>query len=146
MIDNPDYKGEWKPKQIPNPAYKGRWIHPEISNPDFFEDNQVYAFDNLGAVGIEIWQVKAGTIFDNIIVTDSVSEAEAFMASTFEKHKAAEKTMFDSAEKSKRDAEEESRKKAEEERKKTEASNAEEDDDDEDDDEDDKKPKEHEDL
>jgi len=149
MIDNPDYKGEWKPKQIPNPAYKGRWIHPEIPNPDFFEDNQVYAFDNLGAVGIEIWQVKAGTIFDNIIVTDSVAEAEEFMANTYEKNKAAEKTMFESAEKTKRDAEEEARKKAEDERKKSEASSAEEDDDDEDDDDDDKKdakPKEHEDL
>ena len=30
-----------------------------------------------GAVGFELWQVQAGTIFDNILVTDSVDEAEA---------------------------------------------------------------------
>merc|ERR1719317_512488 len=25
MIDNPEYKGEWKPRQIDNPDYKGAW-------------------------------------------------------------------------------------------------------------------------
>jgi len=25
---------------------------------------------------LEIWQVKAGTIFDNVLITDSVAEAE----------------------------------------------------------------------
>ncbi len=87
MIDNPEYKGEWKPKQIPNPAYKGKWIHPEIANPEYFEDTEVYAFNNLGAVGFELWQVKAGSIFDNIIVTDSVDEAEAFFDETYGKSK-----------------------------------------------------------
>lgn len=27
----PEFKGEWKPKQIDNPAYKGVWKHPEVS-------------------------------------------------------------------------------------------------------------------
>jgi len=151
MIDNPDFKGDWKPKQIPNPGYKGRWIHPEVANPDFFEDKEVYAFDNIGSVGIEIWQVKAGTIFDNIIVTDSVAESEAFLAATYEQYKGAEKTMFEEAEKKKREDEDAARKKADEERKKTETeSEKDEEDDDEDDDDDDKKddkkPKDHEDL
>jgi len=42
-----------------------------------------------------LWQVKAGSIFDNIIVTDSVDEAEAFLHETWEKNKDAEKAMFD---------------------------------------------------
>jgi len=78
MIDNPDYKGEWKAKMIDNPAYKGEWIHPEIDNPDYFDDNNLYAYDNNAAVGFELWQVKAGSIFDNIIVTDDVEEAKKF--------------------------------------------------------------------
>jgi len=135
MIDNPEYKGEWKAKQIPNPAYNGKWVHPEIPNPDFVEDKNVYSFSSLGAVGIEIWQVKAGTLFDNIIVTDSVEEAEAFLATTYTKNKNAEKTMFDEAEKKKNDEAEAERKRVEEERKKQEAED--EDDDEDEDDEDD---------
>merc|ERR1712078_412877 len=78
MIDNPEYKGEWKPTMIDNPDYKGEWVHPEIDNPDFVDDKSIYARcsgdQKRGSVGFELWQVKAGTIFDNIIVTDSVGE------------------------------------------------------------------------
>jgi len=141
MIDNPDYKGAWKPRQIPNPSYKGKWIHPEVDNPDYFEDKDVYAFDNLGVVGFELWQVKAGSIFDNVIVTDSVAEAEAFLADTYTAAKDAEKAMFDEADKKKRDSEDVERKRVEEERKKQDADGKDDkdDDDDDDDDEDTKK-------
>jgi len=121
VIDNPEWKGEWKPKRIANPAYKGKWVHPEISNPDYVEDKTIGQYDNIGAVGIEIWQVKAGTIFDNFLVTDSVSEAEAFLATTYEALKGEEKRMFDEAEKVRTAKEEADRKKAEEERKSQEA-------------------------
>jgi len=110
MINNPDYKGEWKPKQIDNPAYKGEWVHPEIDNPDYSPDDALYKFDDIGAIGFEIWQVKSGTIFDNIIVTDSIAEAEAFQKETFDVTKPAEKEMKDKLD-------EEERKKREEEDK-----------------------------
>jgi len=132
-IDNPEFKGEWKPKKIPNPAYKGKWVHPEIANPAYVEDNNVYRYPSFKYVGIDIWQVKSGSIFDNIIMTDSIAEAEALMAETFGKNKAAEKTMFDAAEKKKRDEEEAERKRLEAERK---AAEDEEEDDDEDDEDD----------
>jgi calreticulin len=138
-IDNPEFKGEWKPKKIKNPAYKGKWVHPEIANPEFTEDNKIYAFNNIGAVGFDLWQVKAGTIFDNIIVTDSVADAETLMEQTYGANKDGEKKMFDKVESAKREEEEAERKKAEEERKKKEAS--EEDDDDDEDDDEDEKPK-----
>lgn len=86
--------------------------------------------EDLEYVGIELWQVKAGTIFDNIIITDDITEAEALLESTFEANKADEKQMFD-------DAEEAKRKKEEEERKAREAAESEDEDDDEDDDDDD---------
>merc|ERR1711973_1086405 len=111
MIDNPEYKGEWKPRQIDNPAYKGEWVHPEIDNPEYSADANLYKYDDIGAVGFEIWQVKSGTIFDNIIVTDDVAEAEAFAKETFEATKDGEKKMKDKID-------EEERKKQEEEDKK----------------------------
>jgi len=76
MIPNPDYKGEWRAKMIPNPEYKGEWVHPLIENPDYAPDANIYAFDSNAFLGIEIWQVKSGTIFDDFLVTDSVEEAQ----------------------------------------------------------------------
>lgn len=123
MINNPEYKGEWKPKQIDNPAYKGEWVHPEIDNPEYSADASLYKYEDIGAVGFEIWQVKSGTIFDNIIVTDDISEAEEFAKETFEKQKDEEKKMkdkLDEEERKKQEEEEKQRKKEEEEKKKTE--------------------------
>jgi len=75
LIANPEFKGEWKAPRIANSAYKGEWVHPRIPNPEFQEDTQIYAFNSNKYVGIEIWQVKSGTIFDNFLVTDSVETA-----------------------------------------------------------------------
>jgi len=79
LIDNPKYKGEWKPKRIKNPEYKGAWVHPEIDNPDYVAAHDVYKRGPLAFVGIEIWQVKAGTIFSDFIVSDNVAEVESFL-------------------------------------------------------------------
>jgi len=136
-IDNPNYKGAWRAKQIPNPEYKGEWVHPLIDNPEYTEDNELYSYEDLGAVGFELWQVKAGSIFDNIIVTDSIEEANALAEATFVKNKDAEKKAFDDIEEAKKKEEEEARKRAEEERKKQEEEDDEDDEDDEDEDEDD---------
>jgi len=133
QIPNPEYKGDWKPKQVDNPAYKGPWVHPEIDNPDYVEYKNIAAYDDFSAVGIDVWQVKSGTIFDNIIITDSIAEAEAFSDATWKKNKDAEKAMYDAREKAKRDKEEADRKKAEEEKKKADESKKDDDDDDDDD-------------
>ncbi|ETO20325.1 Calreticulin precursor, partial [Reticulomyxa filosa] len=78
LIDNPAFKGEWKSKRIPNPAFKGPWVHPHISNPDFVERKDVHARDSIGFVGIEVWQVKAGTLFSDFILADTLAEVEQF--------------------------------------------------------------------
>merc|ERR1712000_487888 len=95
MIPNPEYKGEWKARRIPNPAYKGEWVHPKIANPDFKENSELYAYDSFKTVAVEIWQVKAGSIFDNILITDSEEEAREFAKETLEKTKKGEKEMKD---------------------------------------------------
>jgi len=135
MIDNPAYKGEWKPKQIDNPNYKGEWVHPEIDNPDYSPDDSLYKYSDIGAVGFDLWQVKSGTIFDNVIVTDSVEEAEEHAKNTWSKTKAPEKKMKDKQE-------EEERKVREEEEKKMKDEEAEKKEDDEEEEEDDEEEEE----
>merc|ERR1712146_630723 len=127
MVDNPEYKGEWKPKMIDNPAYKGEWVHPEIDNPDFKDDAEMYKVcDPCDMVGFELWQVKAGSIFDDIIVTDSVDEAKA----------AGDKTM----EKIKKEKEIHEAKKKEEDEKKAEEDDKEDEDDEDDEEEEEEAP------
>ncbi len=54
-------QGEWKPKQIENPDYKGAWVHPEIDNPEYTHDATMYKFDNVGVLGLDLWQVTITT-------------------------------------------------------------------------------------
>jgi len=75
LVPNPDYKGPWVSPKIPNPAYKGPWVHPHIPNPAYKQDDSIYAYDSNNFLGIEIWQVKAGSIFDNFLITDSEETA-----------------------------------------------------------------------
>ncbi|XP_051893544.1 calreticulin 3a [Pristis pectinata] len=117
MIPNPEYKGEWKPKQSKNPNYKGAWVHPEIDNPEYAPDANIYKFQNIGVIGLDLWQVKSGTIFDNILITDDEKYAEEFGNETWQKTKEPEKKMKESQdeEERKRHAEEEKSKDEDEE-------------------------------
>jgi calreticulin len=110
MIDNPDYKGEWKARQIDNPDYKGKWVHPEIDNPEYNADDAkaLGKFDEVCKIGFDLWQVKSGTIFDNILITDDVDEAKKVGDETWGVTKDAEKKMKDEqdeAEKAKAESE-----------------------------------------
>jgi calreticulin len=100
MVDNPDYKGPWTPKMIDNPEYKGAWVHPIIPNPNYKYNDKMYAVcpDGCTHIGFELWQVKAGTIFDDIIITDSYSEAQNFAEETFFKKKSGERNAHSRAE------------------------------------------------
>jgi len=79
MIDNPEYKGDWSVKRISNPAYKGVWEANKIANPEYVDDDKLYKFDDFGFIGFDLWQVKGNSIFDNVIITDDVAEADAFV-------------------------------------------------------------------
>jgi len=94
MIDNPAYKGVWKPKMIDNPAYKGEWVHPVIANAAYAP--QTYAkYTGLEYVGFELWTVNAGSIFDNVLVTDDKAYAKTAAAETYAKIIAGEKDAKD---------------------------------------------------
>ncbi|XP_071384082.1 calreticulin [Centroberyx affinis] len=110
MVTNPDYKGEWKPREIDNPAYKGKWVHPEIDNPEYTADAEIYKYDSIGVIGLDLWQVKSGTIFDNFLITNDPNQAEEVGLDTWGQAKDPEKKMKESQE-------EEERKKREDEDK-----------------------------
>jgi len=115
MIDNPEYKGEWKPRQIDNPAYKGVWVHPEIDNPEYNADDakDLGKYDEFCKIGLDLWQVKSGTIFDNFLITDDPAVAKKAGEDLWAVTRDAEKKMKDAQD-------EEEKAKAEEEAKKDE--------------------------
>ncbi|GAB4821837.1 hypothetical protein N2152v2_008883 [Parachlorella kessleri] len=108
LIRNSEYKGPWSAKLIDNPAYKGKWTAPLIDNPEYKPPSDLHVFPDTKFVGFELWQVKSGSIFDNILVADDLDYALQFAKDTWGKSKEAEKAMLDKVE-------EEERKKAEEE-------------------------------
>jgi len=122
MKDNADYKGDWNSKRISNPAYKGVWEAKKIANPEYEDDDSVYKYDAFGFIGFDLWQVKSGTIFDNIIITDDKTEADTFAKKWKE---------LSDVEKAKKKEEEDS-KKVEDTKKEDEAADDDNDDDDED--------------
>lgn len=96
MIPNPKHKGEWHPKRIPNPAYKGEWKPKQVANPKYEKDEKLYATRKpLERVAIDVWQVKSGTIFDNIIIGDDLAEVNAIIDKTWKATKDAEKKAHD---------------------------------------------------
>merc|ERR1712088_316289 len=86
-----------KPRQIDNPDYKGPWVHPEIDNPEYNEDEAqtIAKFDEVCKLGFDLWQVKSGTIFDNIIITDDPAAAKKHGEDFWAVTKDAEKKMKD---------------------------------------------------
>jgi len=122
MKDNPAYKGDWYAKRISNPAYKGVWEAKKIANPEFVDDDKLYLYKDFGFIGFDLWQVKGGTIFDNIMITDDVAEADSFA----KKWKA-----LSDVEKEKK--KEDEAKKADEKKEELKTDNADDDDDDEED-------------
>jgi len=55
---------------------QGPWIHPEIDNPEYSPDPQLYKRDEICGIGFDLWQVKSGTIFDNVLIADDPEYAK----------------------------------------------------------------------
>merc|ERR1739845_148749 len=105
-------EGDWDGKRISNPAYKGFWEAKKIANPEYEDDKNIYKYHDFGFLGFDLWQVKGGTIFDNIIVTDDVAEADSFAKkwkelSEFEKSKKKEEEESKKADDKKKEDEDE---------------------------------------
>ena len=83
-----------------------------IDNPEYVDDESIGKYASFGVVAFELWQVKAGTIFDNLLITDDVAEAEALRKATWEASKEREKEMFDKLEADKKKADDDKAKEA----------------------------------
>ncbi|KAJ7945201.1 Calnexin-like [Quillaja saponaria] len=79
---NPAYKGKWHAPLIDNPNYKGIWKPQEIPNPDYFELDKP-DFEPIAAVGIEIWTMQDGILFDNILIAKDEKVAESYRETTW---------------------------------------------------------------
>merc|ERR1711918_167409 len=102
-----------------NPAYKGVWEAKLIDNPKYKSDDKLGQYAKFSTVGIDVWQVKSGTIFDNILITDDVEYATAHAEKTWKAQKDEEKRKKDEEERAKK--EEERKAKEEEDKAKKEA-------------------------
>merc|ERR1712138_302132 len=90
----------------------GVWEAKLIDNPKFVDDDKLYSYPKFSTVGIDVWQVKSGTIFDNILLTDDVEYAKAHGEKTWKAGKDAEKEEKEKADEAKK-AEEDAKKKDE---------------------------------
>merc|ERR1712085_102129 len=77
---------------------------------EYVDDENLYSYADFGFIGFDLWQVKGGTIFDNVIITDDVAEADAFVAKwkTLSEVEKAEKQKEDDAKKADTDKKAES--------------------------------------
>ncbi|XP_068664883.1 calnexin homolog [Aristolochia californica] len=76
MKRNPAYKGKWHAPLIDNPNYKGIWKPRQIPNPEYFELDKP-DFEPIAALGIEIWTMQDGVLFDNILIAGDEKTAES---------------------------------------------------------------------
>ncbi|CAM9334589.1 unnamed protein product [Rangifer tarandus platyrhynchus] len=114
LIPNLKYKGQWKPRTTDNPNYQGQWIHPEIDNPEYKPDPNICHHYNISVLGLDLWQVKSGSFFDNFLLTNDDEFAEEVENMTWGTRKDEEKQWRELYEEmEKRKQEEEAKKKEE---------------------------------
>merc|ERR1712070_989203 len=89
--------GEWSRPVVINPAYKGEWKARQMKNPDYFYDETPYAMAPIGGIGIELWTMQDGILFDNILISADEGAATALSEATFKRRQAAESASKASA-------------------------------------------------
>uniref|UniRef100_A0A8R1HVW8 Calnexin n=1 Tax=Caenorhabditis japonica TaxID=281687 RepID=A0A8R1HVW8_CAEJA len=82
-IKNPKYRGKWVRPKIANPAFKGKWSPQLISNPHYWLPEPFDGLTPITAVGIELWTMSEGILFDNILISTSEEDASEIAKQTF---------------------------------------------------------------
>ena len=92
MISNPEYMGKWEPHKIKNPDYVGAWAPGKVPNPDYLlhADLSPFALAPIGGIGIELWTLTDGILFDNILLAADPAIASGLAARTFLPRRKAE--------------------------------------------------------
>ncbi|XP_040846808.1 calreticulin-3 [Ochotona curzoniae] len=89
MLQKPPYQDGLKPEGID----KHVWLHRKMKNTNSLTEYDLAEFENIGAIGLDLWQVRAGTIFDNFLITDDEEYAENFGKATWGETRDPEKEM-----------------------------------------------------
>ncbi|KAG3279992.1 calreticulin-3 isoform X2 [Ictidomys tridecemlineatus] len=89
LLQKPPYQGGLKPEGID----KDIWLHRKMKNTNYLTQYDLSEFENIGAIGLELWQVRSGTIFDNFLITDDEEYAENFAKATWGETKGPEREM-----------------------------------------------------
>ncbi|XP_006768508.1 PREDICTED: calreticulin-3 [Myotis davidii] len=89
MLQKPPYQDGLKPEGID----KDVWLHQKMKNTHYLTEYDLSEFENIGAIGLELWQVRSGTIFDNFLITDDEAYAENFGKATWGETKDPEREM-----------------------------------------------------
>ncbi|XP_011846370.1 PREDICTED: calreticulin-3 [Mandrillus leucophaeus] len=79
MLQKPPYQDGLKPEGID----KDIWLHHKMKNTNYLTQYDLSEFENIGAIGLELWQVRSGTIFDNFLITDDEEYADNFGKATW---------------------------------------------------------------
>jgi len=68
-----------------------------IDNPEYNADaaKDLGKYDEVCKIGFDLWQVKSGTIFDNVLITDDPAEAKKVGEEVWKSLFDAEKKMKD---------------------------------------------------
>ncbi|XP_037674467.1 calreticulin-3 isoform X1 [Choloepus didactylus] len=89
LLQKPPYQGGLKPEGINQDV----WLHQKMKSTNYLTEFDLSEFENIGAIGLELWQVRSGTIFDNFLITDDEEYAENFGKATWGETKGPEREM-----------------------------------------------------
>ncbi|XP_061103991.1 calnexin [Conger conger] len=87
LISNPSHKGKWRPPMIKNPNYQGQWHPRTIPNPASSDAAPPFYISPAAAVGLELWSVTGGVLFDNILLCDDSEVARRWTEDTWGQRK-----------------------------------------------------------
>lgn len=59
-------------------------MHPEIDNPEYSADSNIYKFDKISVLGLDLWQVREKNIMTSIniaiaLLSYSVTNANVYL-------------------------------------------------------------------
>ncbi|XP_031803829.1 calreticulin-3 isoform X1 [Sarcophilus harrisii] len=83
VIQQTKYKHGLKSQNMDNSDYKDVWLHQKIESSGYLQDFELSEYENIGVIGLELWQVRSGTIFDNFLITDDENYAAEFGLKTW---------------------------------------------------------------
>uniref|UniRef100_A0A8C3VXR0 Calreticulin n=1 Tax=Catagonus wagneri TaxID=51154 RepID=A0A8C3VXR0_9CETA len=113
----PNLKDNGNPGSLTIPINQGEWIHPETDSPKYKPDPTICHYYNISVLGLDLWQVKSGSIFDNFLLTNDEKFVEEIGSKTWGIRKHIEKQWRELYEEmEKRKQEEEAKKKKEKEK------------------------------